>query len=52
METKSLKALSVLRLQGYQQGNQKETLGFPQMKFKGTNKKTNTKGHQGECFKK
>jgi len=34
METRSLKALSALRLRGNKQGNQKETLSFPKVKFR------------------
>jgi hypothetical protein len=36
METRSLKALSALRLQGNQRGNYKETLSFPQKKSRET----------------
>lgn len=36
METRSLKALSMLRLQGNRQGNQKETLSFSKETFKET----------------
>ncbi len=36
METRTLKALSVLRLKGNQQGNHRETISFPQEKSRET----------------